>query len=67
MSDGMSDDFRYKAAVTAAACSVIGWDFCVVGEPDPVWAANLRWLAGRRLSRVRSSDSPACWTACPGR
>jgi hypothetical protein len=43
--------FRYKSAITAAACSVIGWDFRVAGEPDPVWAANLRWLAGYRHPR----------------
>jgi len=42
------EDFRYKAAVTAAACRVIGWEFRLAGEPDPVWAANLRWLAGYR-------------------
>jgi hypothetical protein len=46
-----NDGFRHKSAVNAAACSVIGWDFAVVGEPDPVWAANLRWLAGYRHPR----------------
>jgi hypothetical protein len=45
------EDFRLKAAITAAACTAIGWTFCVVGEPDPVWAANLRWLAGYRHPR----------------
>ena len=30
---------------------MIGWDFRLVGEPDPVWAANLRWLAGYRHPR----------------
>jgi hypothetical protein len=45
------EDFRYKAAVTAAACRVIGWEFRLAGEPDPVWAANLRWLAGYRHPR----------------
>lgn len=45
------EDFRYKVAVTAAACSAVGWDFRLVGEPDPVWAANLRWLAGYRHPR----------------
>jgi hypothetical protein len=40
------EQFRHKAAVTAAACGHIGWDYRLVGEPDPVWAANLRWLAG---------------------
>ena len=50
--DKMEDkDFRHKAAVTAAACRIIGWDYRVVGEPDPVWAANLRWLSGYRHPR----------------
>jgi hypothetical protein len=44
-------DFLHKCAVTAAACQVIGWEFRLVGEPDPVWAANLRWLAGYRHPR----------------
>ena len=44
-------DFRYKCAVTAAVCQVAGWEFRLVGEPDPVWAANLRWLAGYRHPR----------------
>ena len=44
-------DLRHKSAITSAACSVIGWGFRVVGEPDPVWAANLRWLAGYRHPR----------------
>jgi hypothetical protein len=47
----VSADFRYKCAVTAAACQVAGWEFRLVGEPDPVWAANLRWLAGYRHPR----------------
>jgi hypothetical protein len=46
---GRSDDeFRYKCAVTAAACQAAGWEFRLSGEPDPVWAANLRWIAGAR-------------------
>jgi hypothetical protein len=44
-------NFRYKCAVTAAACQMVGWEFRLVGEPDPVWAANLRWLAGYRHPR----------------
>lgn len=46
-----NEKFRRKAAVTAAACSQIGWDYRLVGEPDPIWAANLRWLAGYRHPR----------------
>jgi hypothetical protein len=50
------EDFRYKCAVTAAACEVVGWEFRLVGEPDPVWAANLRWLAGYRHPRFASPE-----------
>jgi hypothetical protein len=49
-------DFMYKCAVTAAACQVTGWAFRLVGEPDPVWAANLRWLAGYRHPRFADPD-----------
>jgi hypothetical protein len=45
------DEFRYKCAVTAAACQVAGWEFRLSGEPDPVWAVNLRWIAGYRHPR----------------
>jgi hypothetical protein len=51
-----NEKFRRKAAVTAAACSQIGWDYRPVGEPDPVWAANLRWLAGYRHPRFGDED-----------
>jgi len=49
--DKADEDFRYKCAVTAAACKEIGWEFRAVGDPDPVWAANLRWLSGYRHPR----------------
>ena len=44
-------DFRYRCAVIGAACQAAGWKFRLVGEPNPVWAANLRWLAGYRHPR----------------
>ena len=44
------EKFRHEAAVMAAACSHIGWDYRLVGDPDPVWAANLRYN-GRPLAR----------------
>jgi hypothetical protein len=50
------EDFKYKTAITAAACNAIGWGFRVAGEPDPAWAANLRWLAGYRHPRF--GDEP---------
>ena len=40
--DKIDEDLRHKAAVTAAACGVIGWEYRVAGEPDANWAANLR-------------------------
>ena len=57
---GKADEtFRHKAAITAAACDLIGWEFRVVGEPDPVWAANLRWLAGYRHPRFADTSLEA--------
>lgn len=37
--------------VTAAACEWAGWGYRRVGVPDPVLAANVRWLAGYRHPR----------------
>jgi hypothetical protein len=54
--DKADADFLHKCAVVAAACQVIGWEFRLVGEPDPVWAANLRWLAGYRHPRFADPD-----------
>jgi hypothetical protein len=36
---------------TGRACAAVGWEFQRVGVPDPVLAANLRWLARYRRSR----------------
>jgi hypothetical protein len=33
---------------TRQACELTGWDYRLVGTPDPVTVANLRWLAGYR-------------------
>ena len=35
-------------AATARACSLAGWEYRRVGNPDPVFCANVRWLAGYR-------------------
>jgi hypothetical protein len=48
------ENFMHKAAIAAATCDVIGWEFRLVGEPDPVWAANLRWLGEYRRGLRRS-------------
>jgi len=39
------------AAVMAQACARVGWSYRRLGPPDPVSAANLRWLAGYRHPR----------------
>ena len=36
---------------TALACELVGWRYRRVGVPDPVLAANVRWLAGYRYPR----------------
>ena len=36
---------------TRQACELVGWEYRLVGFPDPVRTANLRWLAGYRHSR----------------
>ena len=40
-----------KFAATEVACQVLGWDYRLVGEDDPVVVRNLRWLSGYRHSR----------------
>ncbi|MGW4848511.1 TnsA-like heteromeric transposase endonuclease subunit [Nocardia brasiliensis] len=37
--------------VTRQACELIGWENRLLGMPDPVFTANLRWLAGYRHPR----------------
>jgi putative transposase len=44
-------------AATERACSAVGWEFVHVGVPDPVFMANLRWLARyRHLRCARETD-----------
>ena len=33
------------------ACELAGWEYRLVGAPDPVMTANIRWLAGYRHPR----------------
>jgi hypothetical protein len=42
--------------VTAAACESVGWGYRRVGVPDPVLAANVRWLAGYRHPQCLRGD-----------
>ncbi len=42
-------------AAAAAVCGRLGWDYLVVGAPDPVLTGNVRWLSGYRHERHRVS------------
>ncbi|KAA0021456.1 TnsA-like heteromeric transposase endonuclease subunit [Antrihabitans cavernicola] len=42
-------------AATGRCCEAAGWRYTRVGELDPVFAANLRWLAGYRHRRCLDS------------
>ncbi|MFD5159424.1 TnsA-like heteromeric transposase endonuclease subunit [Streptomyces hawaiiensis] len=47
-----------KFAATAAACSLVGWDFMRVGAPDAVLMANARWLAATGIRGCTARTSP---------
>jgi hypothetical protein len=40
-----------KFDATRRACELLGWEYRLVGAPDPIATANLRWLAGYRHPR----------------
>lgn len=40
-----------KFEATRRACDLLGWEYRVVGAPDTVRVANVRWLAGYRHPR----------------
>jgi len=40
-----------KFEATRRACGLVGWEYRLVGAPDPIATANLRWLAGYRHPR----------------
>lgn len=42
-----------KFEATQRACDRLGWEFRLVGAPDQVVVANVRWLAGYRHARHR--------------
>ncbi|MEU6177914.1 TnsA-like heteromeric transposase endonuclease subunit [Streptomyces coeruleorubidus] len=43
-------------AATERACREIGWEFRLVGAPEAVQLANVRWLSGYRHPRHRVAD-----------
>ncbi|WP_198357747.1 TnsA-like heteromeric transposase endonuclease subunit [Streptomyces fildesensis] len=46
---GPRDCAKFEA--TEAACASVGWEFRLLGAPDPVVVRNVRWLAGYRHPR----------------
>ncbi|MFI9355561.1 TnsA-like heteromeric transposase endonuclease subunit [Streptomyces lydicus] len=42
-----------KFEATQRACELLGWEFRLVGAPDQIVVANVRWLAGYRHARHR--------------
>ncbi|WP_407565908.1 TnsA-like heteromeric transposase endonuclease subunit [Streptomyces sp. 184] len=47
---------QQQARRTSAACQQLGWDYQMVGEPDPQLWATVEWLAGyRRPLRAAAS------------
>jgi hypothetical protein len=50
---------RDAAAFEAArrACELVGWRYWLVGVPQPVTVANVRWLAGYRHPRHHRADT----------
>jgi hypothetical protein len=49
--DDMDDGTREAFAATGEACRAVGWEFEWVGRPEPVFMANVRWLARYRRTR----------------
>lgn len=54
-------------AVTAEACHQVGWTFRRTGGPEPVLAANVRWLAGYRHPRCLRPDAADAFRNLLGR
>jgi hypothetical protein len=39
---------------------MVGWNYRLVGVPDPIVTANLRWLAGYRHPAMTCQTSARC-------
>jgi hypothetical protein len=63
---GISRRLAGRARMVEAVAQSVGWHYRVVGAPDPVVAANVRWLAGYRHPRnaggVPAEELAACFT-----
>lgn len=49
--DDMDEETRESFTATERACDAVGWEFVWVRRPDPVFMANVRWLARYRRTR----------------
>ncbi|MEU2835195.1 TnsA-like heteromeric transposase endonuclease subunit [Streptomyces lavendulae] len=61
--DRMDERTEEAFASTRRACEAVGWEFQQVGTPEPVFMANVRWLA--RYRRDRSGPSAGLAGAVP--
>ncbi|MBI0311654.1 TnsA-like heteromeric transposase endonuclease subunit [Streptomyces javensis] len=57
--DRISERDAAKFAGTRDACELVGWRYERVGALEPVFAANLHWLAGFRHARVMREETAA--------
>ncbi|GAA1150805.1 hypothetical protein F4556_004533 [Kitasatospora gansuensis] len=46
----------HQARRTASACELMGWDYQMVGEPDPQLWATVEWLGGYRRPLNATAD-----------
>ncbi len=46
-----------KFEATARACALAGWEYRLLGAPDALVTANLRWLAGYRHPRHHLAET----------
>ncbi|WP_244178875.1 TnsA-like heteromeric transposase endonuclease subunit [Streptomyces rubellomurinus] len=51
--DGMDEETHEAFAATERACRAVGWEFEWARRPEPVFMANVRWLARYRRTRCR--------------
>ena len=54
---GPRDEEAFEA--TREACALVGWSFARLGVPDPVLAANVRWLSRYRHHRCAGAGGVA--------
>ncbi len=62
--EGPSKRLAAHAASMAAAAEAVGWHYRIAPVPDPVLAANVRWLSGYRHPRNAGSDRLTQVAAC---